>query len=397
MLGIVAGAACASAASFLVILLYGRSPELLLWVPALLLMAFAAVGVLGGWRSKSARRRLADGLVALIVIAAAAVLTASRDGRLQTTVVSARTADAALDGFVPIRGGMLHYHQSAPADSPLPVLLVVHGGPGSGSAGLRAAIGEQLEPHFRTIFFDQRGTGRSGPASGYAVDDYVDDMERLRLALGVDVWSIAGVSWGAALANEYTRLHPDHVRAVATWGGLVNSQAMTRSMLLELRSLYAGRGDARGESWAVALASQREPYSRLQTLRVMNAVNRARLKTTLSRQREIDEVLAARQRAVREWGYTRNQVGEALWPTLATFMESALEKYDFEPHLHEVIVPYLFLVGDHDPLLAHVDVERQASRMPKAVVRRIGGSGHTLDRPDAVAAALIAFLEPAAR
>jgi proline iminopeptidase len=70
-------------------------------------------------------------------------------------------------------------------------------------------------PAFRRIMFDQRGTGRSQPATLRAedmtLDVAVEDLEALRRALGQDRLFLAGHSWGAMLAMAYAAAHPDRV------------------------------------------------------------------------------------------------------------------------------------------------------------------------------------------
>jgi proline iminopeptidase len=100
----------------------------------------------------------------------------------------------------------------------LPV-VVLHGGPGSG-----------CRPHHRTLFdpgfyrillFDQRGSGRSEPRGWVRrnrTPDLIDDLERIRRALGVDRWLLFGGSWGATLALLYAQAHPETVLGLVLRG-----------------------------------------------------------------------------------------------------------------------------------------------------------------------------------
>lgn len=42
-----------------------------------------------------------------------------------------------------------------------PACLYIHGGPGSGSYLLEKLYGDSLEKHFKMVYLDQRGVGRS--------------------------------------------------------------------------------------------------------------------------------------------------------------------------------------------------------------------------------------------
>ncbi|KAH6681594.1 prolyl aminopeptidase serine peptidase [Halenospora varia] len=90
-------------------------------------------------------------------------------------------------------------------------VVYLHGGPGG---ELRIVIGTQyFDPsHYRSILFDQRGSGKSTPHASL-VDNttwhLVSDIEALRVHLGVEKWIVFGGSWGSTLALAYAEKHPD--------------------------------------------------------------------------------------------------------------------------------------------------------------------------------------------
>jgi proline iminopeptidase len=95
--------------------------------------------------------------------------------------------------------------------------LVLHGGPGSGSApGFRRMFDPAA---YRVVQFDQRNCGRSTPhasepdvdLSTNTTDALIGDCERLRTNLGVDRWLVWGGSWGTTLGLAYAQAHPERV------------------------------------------------------------------------------------------------------------------------------------------------------------------------------------------
>jgi proline iminopeptidase len=67
---------------------------------------------------------------------------------------------------------------------------------------------------YRVVLFDQRGCGRSRPHAGVEANTtwhLVDDIEKIRVALGIESWIVFGGSWGATLALIYAETHPDRV------------------------------------------------------------------------------------------------------------------------------------------------------------------------------------------
>jgi pimeloyl-ACP methyl ester carboxylesterase len=370
----------------------GTSPFVLAWTPSIAAVITFGSLMTFGWRSQTRRRQLTGVVLLAAVLTAGLAVSAWLSGWFSTPPAGTPAAALAADGYVATQDGAVFFHQTAPAGGERPVLLVLHGGPGSGSVGARAALEPLLAGSFRTVFLDQRGVGRSSPVSSFHVDDYLDDIERVRRALQIESMDIFGISWGAALAHEYAARHSDRVRAVVTWGGLVSAQETTRSMLAALERFYAAGGDSAAVDWCRALERQSEPYTRLQSVRVMNAINRSRLKTIRAADEESALVLAARRQAVAEWGYAPGETAGSLWATAATYMQSGLESYDVRPRLTGLAVPHLFLAGERDPLLSGVDFDALIRAMPRARVRRVADAGHTLDRPEAIVGEILAFV-----
>jgi proline iminopeptidase len=98
--------------------------------------------------------------------------------------------------------------------------LFLHGGPGSGcSAGQRRVFDPSL---YRAVLFDQRGSGRSRPLASDRNADLranttthlIADIEMLRVMLGVDRWTILGLSWGTTLGLAYAQAHSHRVNAL---------------------------------------------------------------------------------------------------------------------------------------------------------------------------------------
>ena len=78
-----------------------------------------------------------------------------------------------------------------------------------------------IEDRFRVIFYDPRGSLRSPCADSLiTLQKHVDDLDRLRTALGASDINIAGHSAGSLLGMTYLQQHPQKVRALALLGAL---------------------------------------------------------------------------------------------------------------------------------------------------------------------------------
>jgi pimeloyl-ACP methyl ester carboxylesterase len=126
-------------------------------------------------------------------------------------------------------------------DQDLPWLLYLQGGPGGRSprpTGRSGWLGRALQDH-RVLLLDQRGTGRSTPATRqtlaglgsardqadylthFRADAIVRDAEMLRAALaGTAPWTVLGQSYGGFCALTYLSLAPEGLKEVLVTGGL---------------------------------------------------------------------------------------------------------------------------------------------------------------------------------
>jgi proline iminopeptidase, Neisseria-type subfamily len=111
----------------------------------------------------------------------------------------------------------LHLEQSGRPDGQPVVFL--HGGPGAGTTPKHRQF---FDPDvYRIVLFDQRGCGRSTPRAMLEQNttwDLVEDMEKIRVHLGIERWVVFGGSWGSTLALAYAETHPERVTALVLRG-----------------------------------------------------------------------------------------------------------------------------------------------------------------------------------
>ncbi len=114
-------------------------------------------------------------------------------------------------------GHELYFEESGNAQG-IPVLFV-HGGPGGGTSDFNRRF---FDPEkYRIILFDQRGCGLSTPHASIqdnTSDHLIEDMEKLRLQLGIDQWLLFGGSWGSTLSLLYAQRYPQQVSGLILRG-----------------------------------------------------------------------------------------------------------------------------------------------------------------------------------
>lgn len=107
--------------------------------------------------------------------------------------------------------------------------VILHGGPGG---AINPTMRRFFNPaKWRMALFDQRGCGKSRPNA--SLDDnttwsLIEDIERLRIHLGVEKWTVFGGSWGSTLALAYAITHPHRVEALVLRGIFLLTQRELR-------------------------------------------------------------------------------------------------------------------------------------------------------------------------
>ncbi|WP_423681544.1 prolyl aminopeptidase [Undibacterium sp. WLHG33] len=89
-------------------------------------------------------------------------------------------------------------------------VLFLHGGPGAGTSPSHRRFFDPA--HYRIVLFDQRGAGKSTPLGEYRNNTtalLIEDIEKIRVMLGIQQWLVFGGSWGSTLALAYGEAHPE--------------------------------------------------------------------------------------------------------------------------------------------------------------------------------------------
>ncbi len=153
-------------------------------------------------------------------------------------------------GLLDVGDGHRLYFERCGHPAGLPVLFV-HGGPGSGCSPRHRQLFDPAR--FHVVLFDQRGCGRSTPRGGCHANttrELVEDIERLRLHLGIERWLVFGGSWGAALAVAYCSAYPQ-----ACLGAILRGSFLTGLADLDWFFGPEGAGAICAEAWSELCAA----------------------------------------------------------------------------------------------------------------------------------------------
>jgi proline-specific peptidase len=115
------------------------------------------------------------------------------------------------EGTIPFRGfDTWYWEDGATEEGKLPVLCL-HGGPGGAHDYLEPLFGLAATGRW-TVLYDQVGCGKSATppqALDWTVELFVEEVDAVRHALGLERVHVFGNSWGGMLAMEYALTQPD--------------------------------------------------------------------------------------------------------------------------------------------------------------------------------------------
>jgi proline iminopeptidase len=111
-------------------------------------------------------------------------------------------------------------------------VLLLHGGPGCTHEYLEACDSFLPKAGIEYFYYDQLGSGFSdqpGDPSLWELDRFVDEVEQVRQALGLDRenFVLYGQSWGGILAIEYALAHQEHLRGLVISNMMASAPAYT--------------------------------------------------------------------------------------------------------------------------------------------------------------------------
>jgi pimeloyl-ACP methyl ester carboxylesterase len=152
---------------------------------------------------------------------------AARDGSY-TEAITSPNGIATLEPV--ILGGVEQWILIRGQDTSNPVLVFLHGGPGSPAIPYARVAFEPLEQRFTVVTLDQRGCGKSYRAGidpqSLTFDQLFSDAHELilqmRARLGAERVFLMGISWGAILGVYLADAYPELLHAYVGIGQPVN-------------------------------------------------------------------------------------------------------------------------------------------------------------------------------
>jgi len=242
-------------------------------------------------------------------------------------------------------------------------LLLIYGLAGRGNGFLYQT--PELSKHFRTITFDNRGTGESDqPEEPYSIAQMADDAAGLLDVFGIASAYVFGISMGGMIAQELVLRHPQKLRKLAlgcTHCGIKHC-VPSPGWVTEIFKSLPGKPRPQVVRESVAFNysphTQRHNPQLIESLIPLFADNRQRPKAYL------------------------NQLG-------------AVYGFDAFDRLPQITTPTLVLTGTDDVLIPPANSKIIADRIPGARLIKFPEAGHLffIEKADDVNRALLNFFQ----
>jgi pimeloyl-ACP methyl ester carboxylesterase len=156
--------------------------------------------------------------------------------------------------------GIQQYLFHAGTNPDNPVLLFLHGGPGSPASLFAHAFQDQWEELFTVVHWDQRGAGKTltkNPASYPTLALLLQDIREILRYLGnryhQEKIILLGHSWGTVLGSLFIHQHPEEVAYYIGVGQVINKLASERLNYIRVKELMTQTNDQKGLKELAAL------------------------------------------------------------------------------------------------------------------------------------------------
>ena len=262
------------------------------------------------------------------------------------------------EGYIEVAGGKVWYRIIGEGNQT--PLLLLHGGPGGTSWYLYPLA--DLSKDRPIILYDQLGSGRSDhniDTTLMTVKNFVEQLQELKTALGLNKFYLYGHSWGTTLGLEYYLAHPDGIKALIFGSPLFS----TSRWIKDADTLIMTLPDSIQTIIAIAIKSNTytsSEYRRAESIYYQNFILRGPILFT-----ELDTAPANGSREVYQY----------MWGPSEFISTGTLKEYDCIDRLNEIKIPTLLITGEFDEARPST-VRYFQSLIPNSKFEMIEGAAH---------------------
>ena len=271
----------------------------------------------------------------------------------------------------------------------VPVLLILHGGPGLSDIPFLYETDFLLENNFVVARYDQRSAGKScrfyNVHHPLTLEEHIEDGIAMAEYLKDRFWQekifLAGRSWGATLALGMAKQRPDLFQFVAVWGTPVHGIKNNLMAKADLPMLpYDGDFEkmTKHESWVTKAGGVYHTHPKAWV---------TRLATSIAQHYGVHQYIYWTYTLVSpEFSWADLTRVFSCWEHTTKELAPAVQNYDAYNEVDELKVPVVFIHGRHDHL-STVELAEDYFKAFKAPWKKFlwfEQSGHFADRDEPV-------------
>ena len=290
-------------------------------------------------------------------------------------------------GYVDAHGVMIYYVEFGQGQP----LLVVHGGPGADHTYFLPWLLPLARTH-RLVFIDERGSGQSErlqDASRYTVENDVEDIEAVRLALKLGKIDLLGHSCGGVLAEAYALKYQQHLRHLILNSTFASTREMNEVLAREKAQMPPDKLKRLNELERAGLFGQGAPWEHGRYPVEYESLAWGWGYFPFLYGARPDPSYDPASNAPTNWILYRE-----MWGSDGEFViDGNLKSVEYVDRLHTIHVPTLILVGDHDECAPSLSKEMH-DKIAGSKLVILPNSGHMnfVDQPEMWQKAVNGFL-----
>ena len=306
-------------------------------------------------------------------------------------------------------GGIEQYIQIRGEDRENPVIVFLHGGPGSTVGYMSCHWQGRLETDYTVVHWDQRGCAntyyRNKNAERPTLELLLSDLDELvdyvRTEFDEEKVVIIGHSWGSVLGSLYVGEHPEKVSHYVSIGQVVDTMRGEELAMLEAVRLATEAGHL---DTAVEI---RESFDRVMAMPELDIAEFFQLRSLTTAELPSGNALSQSELTLMCLFSPDTTLADFRWFNLASadfdtyfysnaqlaavlFLDGGISIYE---HITEFEVPVTFISGDCDWITPYTEVERYYNDItaPQKEYILLENLGHSpyLDNPELFTQALL--------
>lgn len=260
-------------------------------------------------------------------------------------------------------------------------ILALAGGPGLSHDYLQPLAENLPKDKVTFYFYDQLGTGESErqliDESLWQLDRYVEEIEQVRVGLGLDKFVLYGHSWGAMLAIEYALKYPEHLEGLIL-SNMTASVASYSEYYSKLRETLSAEDQSLLEK-----CENEENFDSPEYQAIINKINEGHI----CRVPLPDYAIKSLVEMNRHLYHTMMGKNEF-------HPEGNLKDWDRWNDLEKIRIPTLLSTGSYD-IMSVDDIKKMQTLMPNAITSICENGGHLsmIDSPEDYFIAINNFLQ----